>query len=87
MSQASDQTHRPEPEFVPTWDELFDLWMLHNPRTGGHYANVPEKIEHELGFLKFYEDVLNNRAPGLTPRGSDAAIAPASLSTPEGNQP
>ncbi len=74
-------------DFVPTWDELFDLWMTENPRAGGNYANFPEKFEFELGFLGFYEDVLNNRAPGLTPRGSDATNVPASLSTPEGNQP
>lgn len=81
----SDSKQPVEPRFVPTWNQLLDLWVSHNPINGGNHANAPEKIEYELGFLQFYDQQATNGASGLTPRGPDTS--PSTLATPEGNRP
>lgn len=48
---TSPAPHIPvEERFIPTVEQLRELWTKKNPVTGGNYAGAAERIEYELGF-------------------------------------
>ena len=46
-------TYPVDPRFIPSMDDLRDLWLTRNNQNSGNYASVPEKIEFEMGWEIF----------------------------------
>lgn len=69
---ASRHTSPVDEKYISTVDQLRDLWMKRMA-----YANVPEKIEYELGFQVFLD-----RITGTDPTAADPATTEPEGSTP-----